>query len=229
MNDDYTQDSGVTGQMGDYSAPQPHEDYSAPKLEEPTSSYGQSESQSGSYGQSNTQTDAYQQQTGSYGQSDTQTGAYQQNSYQNPYSSSGTNSYTSANTYSNGNAYSSPYQQNSTNQSQNLYYGQAMQGKGDSIGFGVASMVLGILSIFTFFCCVNYIFAILAIIFGIVQLVKSTKKGMAITGIITAAISIIISIVFWVAAASESTNSDAIFDNYTEDVIQQEVIVQSLQ
>ena len=191
--------------------------------------------QSGVFRQTEAQTGTYQQQTGSYEQTGTQAGAYQQQtgsyqqpnanpniySQQNPYSNPGTNSYTNANTYtnanpySNGNTYSTPYQQN-TNQSQNLYYGQASQNKEDSIGFGVASMVLGILSIFTFVCCINYIFAILAIIFGIVQLVKSKKKGMAITGIITAAISIIIATIFWIAAASEGKTNFSDFDNYQQ-------------
>ena len=191
--------------------------------------------QSGVFRQTEAQTGTYQQQTGIYEQTGTQAGAYQQQtgsyqqpnanpniySQQNPYSNPGTNSYTNANTYtnanpySNGNTYSTPYQQN-TNQSQNLYYGQASQNKEDSIGFGVASMVLGILSIFTFVCCINYIFAILAIIFGIVQLVKSKKKGMAITGIITAAISIIIATIFWIAAASEGKTNFSDFDNYQQ-------------
>ncbi|MGN0414279.1 MAG: hypothetical protein ACI4FX_02160 [Agathobacter sp.] len=191
--------------------------------------------QSGDFRQTEAQTGTYQQQTGSYEQTGTQAGAYQQQtgsyqqpnanpniySQQNPYSNPGTNSYTNANMYtnanpySNGNTYSTPYQQN-TNQSQNLYYGQASQNKEDSIGFGVASMVLGILSIFTFVCCINYIFAILAIIFGIVQLVKSKKKGMAITGIITAAISIIIATIFWIAAASEGKTNFSDFDNYQQ-------------
>ena len=191
--------------------------------------------QSGVFRQTEAQTGTYQQQTGSYEQTGTQAGAYQQQtgsyqqpnanpniySQQNPYSNPGTNSYTNANTYtnanpySNGNTYSTPYQQN-TNQSQNLYYGQASQNKEDSIGFGVASMVLGILSIFTFVCCIDYIFAILAIIFGIVQLVKSKKKGMAITGIITAAISIIIATIFWIAAASEGKTNFSDFDNYQQ-------------
>lgn len=228
MNDDFTQDSGTSQSQGDYSAPNPQGDYSAP----------QPEGQTGSYGQSDIPTGAYQQQSGSYGQNDTQTGAYQQQSgsyygqndtQQNSYSNPGTNSYTNANTYTNsnqyggGSTYSNPYQQ-TTNQSQNLYYGQASQNKEDSIGFGVASLVLGILSIFTFICCINYIFALLAIIFGIVQMVKSTKKGMAIAGIVTAVISIIISIIFWIGAASEGVSgySNFNFNNFQEEMMQQD-------
>ena len=185
MNDDFTQNGGVTESQGDYSAPQPQADYGTTQSQD-------AGAQTGNYGQNDAQTGAYQQQTGSYGQ----------NSF------AGTNSYS----YSNGSAY--------TNQSQNLYYGQAMQDKGDSIGFGVASMVLGILSMLTFCCCVNYIFAVLAIIFGIVQMVKSNKKGMAVTGIITAAISIIISIIFWIAAYSGGAEYN--LKEYQEKILEQE-------
>ena len=231
MNDDFTQDSSVI-------EPKPQADYGAPDSQsdsfdastvqaEPETQAGTYEEtgaqtgtfqQSGDFRQTEAQTGTYQQQTGSYQQPNANPNIYSQ---QNPYSNPGTNSYTNANTYtnanpySNGNTYSTPYQQN-TNQSQNLYYGQASQNKEDSIGFGVASMVLGILSIFTFVCCINYIFAILAIIFGIVQLVKSKKKGMAITGIITAAISIIIATIFWIAAASEGKTNFSDFDNYQQ-------------
>ena len=78
-------------------------------------------------------------------------------------------------------------------------YGQATQKqKGDSIGFGIASLILGIASIFLFVCCVNYILAILAIIFGIVQIVTNKKKGLAIGGIVTAGISIVIATLMWI-------------------------------
>ena len=231
MNDDFTQDSSVIEPkpQADYGAPDSRSDsfdastvQAGPETQagtyEETGAQTGTFQQSGDFRQTGTQAGAYQQQTGSYQQPNANPNIYSQ---QNPYSNPGTNSYTNANTYtnanpySNGNTYSTPYQQN-TNQSQNLYYGQASQNKEDSIGFGVASMVLGILSIFTFVCCINYIFAILAIIFGIVQLVKSKKKGMAITGIITAAISIIIATIFWIAAASEGKTNFSDFDNYQQ-------------
>ena len=60
-------------------------------------------------------------------------------------------------------------EQSQPNAYQQAYYGQT-QAKGTGTGFGIASLVLGILSVFTFACCINYILAVLAIIFGIVQL-----------------------------------------------------------
>lgn len=68
-----------------------------------------------------------------------------------------------------------------------------------SIGFGVASLVLGIIALITFCTfCLNVPCAILAIIFGIIQLVRGNGKGLAIGGLITAGVSIIAMIVFWV-------------------------------
>ena len=82
-------------------------------------------------------------------------------------------------------AYQQAYQseQSQPNAYQQAYYGQT-QAKGTGTGFGIASLVLGILSVFTFACCINYILAVLAIIFGIVQMVKNEKKGLAIGALI---------------------------------------------
>ncbi len=78
-----------------------------------------------------------------------------------------------------------------------VYGGQKKQKK-DSMAYGITSMALGIVSVFLFACCINYITAIIAVVFGILQLVKCKKKGMAITGLVTSAISIIMSVVLWV-------------------------------
>lgn len=66
-----------------------------------------------------------------------------------------------------------------------------------SQGFGIASLSLGIVSLVLFCTCINVPVAILAVIFGILQLTKpETKKGMAIGGIITAALSLFLFLVF---------------------------------
>lgn len=66
-----------------------------------------------------------------------------------------------------------------------------------SQGFGIASMVLGIVSLVLFCSCVNILLAIAAIIFGIIQLATpGSKKGMAIAGLITSALSILLFIIF---------------------------------
>ena len=109
-------------------------------------------------------------------------------------------------------AYQQAYQ---SEQSQPNAYQQAT-----GTGFGIASLVLGILSVFTFACCINYILAVLAIIFGIVQMVKNEKKGLAIGGIITAVISIVLGIavsLYAVNIAEKMQDPDSPFYQYFEE------------
>ena len=118
-------------------------------------------------------------------------------------------------------AYQQAYQneQSQPNAYQQAYYGQT-QAKGTGTGFGIASLVLGILSVFTFACCINYILAVLAIIFGIVQIVKKEKKGLAIGGIITAVISIVLGIavsLYAVNIAEKMQDPDSPFYQYFEE------------
>lgn len=69
-----------------------------------------------------------------------------------------------------------------------------------SQGFGVASMILGILALVLFCSCVNLILAAISIIFGIIQLATpESKKGMAITGLITSGLSILLFLIFVVS------------------------------
>lgn len=70
--------------------------------------------------------------------------------------------------------------------------------KKDSITFGLTSMILGILSVFLFATCINYLFIILSVIFGIIQLVRCRQKGMAIAGLATSGVSLVLSIILWI-------------------------------
>ena len=66
----------------------------------------------------------------------------------------------------------------------------------------------------------NYILAVLAIIFGIVQMVKNEKKGLAIGGIITAVISIVLGIavsLYAVNIAEKMQDPDSPFYQYFEE------------
>lgn len=66
-------------------------------------------------------------------------------------------------------------------------------------GFAVASMVLGLVSLILFCTGINIIIAILAIVFGIIHLVKQKQKsGMAVAGIITAVVGILAFITYWI-------------------------------
>ena len=62
-------------------------------------------------------------------------------------------------------------------------------------GFGIASMVLGIISLVLFFTFINLPLAILAVVFGGVQLAKGGQKGMAVAGIITGEIAIFLTVI----------------------------------
>ncbi len=63
-------------------------------------------------------------------------------------------------------------------------------------GFGIASMVLGILAI-VFFCgCLNIPLAIISIIFAIIHINRKTGSiGFAIAGIVTSVISVILTVI----------------------------------
>lgn len=83
-------------------------------------------------------------------------------------------------------------------------------------GFGIASMVLGIIALILFFSFVNIPLAILAIIFGIIQLTRKAPKGMAISGIVMGISSLFLLVVFWTcmlvsAARTESTDSSTYY------------------
>ena len=78
-------------------------------------------------------------------------------------------------------------------------------GKKIGLGFGIASLVLGIVSLLCFCTCINIIMAILAIIFGVIQIISYESKGMAIGGIVTATISIILFVVCYGLLFSNTT------------------------
>lgn len=88
------------------------------------------------------------------------------------------------------------YQDNSY--TQNTTYQQPVSGiQNAGQGFGIASMVCGIISLVLFCSCLNIPLAVIALVFGIIQLTKAgTSKGMAITGIITACLSILLLVGF---------------------------------
>lgn len=106
-------------------------------------------------------------------------------------------------------------QQNEAFQSSNQYSGQQMngqfyQGQGaapqqkEQKGFAIAGMVLGIISLVC--CCspfLGVITGILGLIFSIIVLVqKRPGRGMAIAGIICAAIGLILSVCMYFVNAS---------------------------
>lgn len=90
--------------------------------------------------------------------------------------------------------------------------------KKDRKGFCITSMVLGIIAM-VFFCLwyLSIPCGILAIIFGILG-VKSTNKGMAIAGIVTGAIGLVISIfiIVMLFMYGVATGISDILDDYSD-------------
>lgn len=70
-------------------------------------------------------------------------------------------------------------------------------------GFATACLVFGIFAFITTLFLINYVFGILSLIFGIIYLAKKADikpKGKAITGIVLAVLSLVISTTIWVSA-----------------------------
>ena len=66
----------------------------------------------------------------------------------------------------------------------------------DNGGFAVASFVIGLVGLLLNFCCVPYItpiLGILSLVFGFVS-IRSSKKGLAVAGIILSVFTIIIAV-----------------------------------
>lgn len=92
--------------------------------------------------------------------------------------------------------------QTANHASHNPYNGSAYRdnrtsGKGQETGLGIASMVCGIISIpaiciTDFGIIFSFILGVVAVVLGIVQLVKNEKKGMAIAGIVCGSVGILI-------------------------------------
>lgn len=95
-------------------------------------------------------------------------------------------------------------------------YGSSTQNEKEGSGFGIAALVLGIVSLVFFCSCFTYVTAPLAIIFGIVQLVRNKKvgRGMAIAGLITGIISLAACIMFWAIAVGNTAVQDSIREQY---------------
>lgn len=106
--------------------------------------------------------------------------------------------------------------QNSNGSYGSGYGWQEESQKPDSAAFGITSLVLGIVSLLLFCTCINWITAILAIIFGIIQLTKSRQRGLAIGGIITAGLSMLLAIALYISIFAGASLTD-IYDSYRYD------------
>lgn len=104
--------------------------------------------------------------------------------------------------------YAPPYQQE--------YYNE---NTGNGSGWGVASLVLGILAIVSVccICCGNIIIGILGLIFGIISIAKKSGKEMGVAGLILSIISIILGVVlflFLIFVGEVDTENGGVYNNY---------------
>lgn len=151
---------------------------------------------------------------------DTSYGEKQQDSTENPY----------------GNPYGNPYENPYGNQYQYNPYGGAPRepqrgphGKKMNVGLGIASLVIGIISLMCFCTGLNVILAILAIVFGIVQLATCESKGLAIGGIVMAAISIVLTAITYGLLFSNVTFTDMMKEEVQQNFQDDEDIQQFLE
>ncbi len=104
------------------------------------------------------------------------------------------------------------------------YYRQPVQPK-KPIGFAVTALILGIVSLLGICCCMNIVTAPLAIIFGIIALVQKQRgTGMSITGIITAALSLIAVLIAFIAFAELIPYTEEIANDYQRVIVEADEI-----
>lgn len=96
----------------------------------------------------------------------------------------------------------------------NMRWQQMPPEKSESVGFGIASLVLGILSLLLFCTCINWITGILAIIFGIIQIAQSRSKGLAVGGIVTAGLSMLFTVILYIILMVMGMSADSYQDEY---------------
>ena len=141
---------------------------------------------------------------------------YSSDSQQNPYGAN--DPYASQTSYQSGqqgeydsnSAYQAPQYQSSPYQSSPYsYQAEPLQTQGGS-GLAIGSMVCGILSIV--FCCgswISWILSVVAIVLGAVSISKGRRgKGMAMAGIITGAVGIVLSILILIVAGIMGATGD---------------------
>ncbi len=109
------------------------------------------------------------------------------------------------------------YEQPSTPYEAQYYSSNQAEEKitGGYIGVSIASLVCGILSILCCcLSCVGLVFAIASVVLGIITLVnKYDGKGMAIAGLATAGVGLVLTIATWVGVSSGA------FDDFLYEII----------
>ena len=102
------------------------------------------------------------------------------------------------------------------------YYYQQPRKK---LGFAIASMVLGIVSIVGLCCCIGVFTAPVAVVFGIIALAKKHDgKGMSITGIILGSLTIILTAAALISLRPLLANIETISEDVVKLVEEQDEV-----
>ncbi|MGK4579017.1 DUF4190 domain-containing protein [Kitasatospora sp. HPMI-4] len=108
--------------------------------------------------------------------------------------------------------------------------GYGMQPPAGNNGLAVAAMVLGIIGLITSMVFIGGLLGVIGLILGIVALAKARRvgagRGMAIAGVVTSSIAIVVSILLvvftvWIAHKAESCEQYRGTDQYQQCVHQQ--------
>ena len=93
------------------------------------------------------------------------------------------------------------------------------------IGFSVASLVLGLVSLICCCCGLQFIAAPLALIFGIIALVKHHQgTGMAITGVVTAGLSLMLTAVVLLTHSDLLRYANTMLDDFSRVLEEQDEV-----
>lgn len=155
----------------------------------------------------------YYQQQNFNNQNNPYSNSQQSNYYeqQNQYNQPQQNQYGQNNYYSQQADYQTQYNQSVGNGYQPQQYASYEQPGGK--GFAIASLVLGIVSLFT--CCIGLIPSVLGLVFGIISKSRqSENNGMAIAGIIISSIGIVMAFIFIAMMIIGGTQGDYVNVRY---------------
>ncbi len=120
------------------------------------------------------------------------------------------------------NPYNDPDSFYSNHGQNNMYY--QPQSK-QPIGFALAALILGLVSFIGICCCINVLTAPLALIFGVIALAKKQGgTGMSIAGIITAALSILLSFALLLSFWDMFEHSEEIANDYVHLIAERDEI-----
>ena len=137
----------------------------------------------------------------------------------NPYGQQPQGQWNQGPTNQNGYQQNGNYQQNPYGQQNPYNQPVGPNGKKQGNGFGLAAMILGIISVVFFCSCINIPMAIVGIILAIVSITQYEEHTMGIIGLILCIISIVLFIGFYGLSIANDDFDDVIEDYYyTQDL-----------